>query len=363
MNIALPQKKPLAGPSPSFVDALHCAGPAADRADEMGLYGWLIGSWEMDSVHYRDDGTVEKSDGECHFGWVLEGRAIQDVWIRPKRPAPSTMYGTTLRIFDPEIGAWHIIWSDPSNQDYGRQIGRPEGEDIVQLGHDSRGLKTRWRFTEITADSFHWIGEERSSESEPWKITYEHFARRIPLAAASSGFVDALHCAGPAADRADKMGLYGWLIGAWEMEVLAHDEAGATHKSTGEVHFGWALEGRAVQDVWITPPRSKRAGAAEQPVTSNFYGTTLRIYDPDQDAWHIFWFDPVKQFYTSQRGRPEGEDILQLTVGETPARRWRFTEITPNSFHWIADVATPDSPPDRPNWRRQVEFFARRVAA
>ena len=24
-------------------------------------------------------------------GWVLEGRAIQDVWIRPKRPAPSTM--------------------------------------------------------------------------------------------------------------------------------------------------------------------------------------------------------------------------------------------------------------------------------
>jgi hypothetical protein len=57
--------------------------------------------------------------------------------------------------------------------------GRAEGKDIVQIGEDSRGLKTRWRFTEITDDSFHWIGEERSSESEPWRVAYEHFAHRI----------------------------------------------------------------------------------------------------------------------------------------------------------------------------------------
>jgi hypothetical protein len=88
------------------------------------------------------------------------------------------MYGTTLRVFDPGIEGWHIIWSDPLNQDYSRQIGRAEGRDIVQVGEDSRGLKARWRFTEITTDSFHWIGEERVADSEPWRITYEHFARR-----------------------------------------------------------------------------------------------------------------------------------------------------------------------------------------
>ncbi|TIT71119.1 MAG: hypothetical protein E5W51_00840, partial [Mesorhizobium sp.] len=99
----------------------------------MDLYGWLIGSWEMDTVHHLDDGTIQKWDGECHFGWVLEGHAILDIWIRPKRPAPSTMYGTTLRILDPGIDGWHIIWSDPLNQDYSRQIGRAEGKDIVQI--------------------------------------------------------------------------------------------------------------------------------------------------------------------------------------------------------------------------------------
>ena len=161
-----------------FLTALGSEGPPADRAKDMDLYGWLIGSWDMDTIHYLGDGTIQKSNGECHFGWVLEGRAIQDIWIRPKRPAPSTMYGTTLRIFDPGIGGWHIIWNDPLNQDSSRQIGRAEGNDIVQIGDDSRGLKVRWRFTEITDNSFHWIGEERSSESDPWRITYEHLARR-----------------------------------------------------------------------------------------------------------------------------------------------------------------------------------------
>src|ERR1700749_4421411 len=94
------------------------------------------------------------------------------------------------------------------------------------------------------------------------------------LAGPSPSFIDALHCDAPASDRADKMGLYGWLIGAWEMDVLAHGENGATHKGTGEIHFGWVLEGRAIQDVWITPPRGQCDGVVEQPVTSNFYGTT-----------------------------------------------------------------------------------------
>lgn len=49
----------------------------------MKLYAWLIGRWTMDAVVHRDDGTEHKGPGEIHFRWVLEGRAIQDVWILP----------------------------------------------------------------------------------------------------------------------------------------------------------------------------------------------------------------------------------------------------------------------------------------
>ena len=103
----------------SLIDVLHTDRPAPDRADKMGLYGWLIGSWEMDTVVHADDGTTQKGRGEIHFGWVLEGRAIQDVWI-----LPGVFFGTTLRVYDPGLDAWHILWSDPLRQFYTRQIGR-----------------------------------------------------------------------------------------------------------------------------------------------------------------------------------------------------------------------------------------------
>jgi hypothetical protein len=31
------------------------------------------------------DGVVEVSDGEWHFGWALDGRALADVWLSPSR--------------------------------------------------------------------------------------------------------------------------------------------------------------------------------------------------------------------------------------------------------------------------------------
>jgi hypothetical protein len=163
----------IASPSPSFIGKLHSKGPAADRANKLGLYGWLIGRWEMDAVVYRDDGTKHRDRGEIYFGWVLEGRAIQDVWI-----LPGIFYGTTLRVYDPGLDAWHIFWHDPLKQLYLRQIGRARGKDILQEGKNEAGDATRWSFTEITPDSFHWLGE-RSVEGSSWRLQSEFFARRL----------------------------------------------------------------------------------------------------------------------------------------------------------------------------------------
>jgi hypothetical protein len=160
--------------APSFVAALHSARPAADRAEKMDLYGWLIGRWEMDAVIHDDDGRKHTGRGQIHFGWVLEGRAIQDVWI-----LPGFFYGTTLRVYDPGIDAWHIFWSDPLKQRYRRQVGRAQGNDIVQDGQDDTGAAVRWRFTEITPDSFHWLGERSPDGGASWQLQAEFFARRV----------------------------------------------------------------------------------------------------------------------------------------------------------------------------------------
>src|SRR5882672_4165312 len=158
----------------AFIDALHSRGPASDRADKMGLYGWLIGDGEMDSVIHQDDGTKQSGRGEIHFGWVLEGRAIQDVWI-----LPGVFYGTTLRIYDPGIDAWHILWSDPLRQFHARQVGRAHGLDIVQEGTDATGVPIRWTFTDITPNSFRWLGERSDDGGKTYWLQAEFLATRV----------------------------------------------------------------------------------------------------------------------------------------------------------------------------------------
>lgn len=147
----------------SFAEALHAPGPAPDRADAMMLYGRLVGSWRMQATTYTDDGAAHPGTGEVHFGWVLEGRAIQDVWI-----LDGVFHGTTLRIYDPGLDAWHILWNDPVRQFYARQLGRARGADIVQDGTNDAGARLRWSFTEMTPRSFRWLGERSTDEGRTW---------------------------------------------------------------------------------------------------------------------------------------------------------------------------------------------------
>lgn len=156
-----------------FMQTLLSNGPAADRAGKLNLYGRFIGDWTFDALVYKDDGTEHRGRGEIHFAFVLDGRAIQDVWI-----LPGLFYGTTLRVYDPAIDAWHILWNDPLKQLYTRQIGRAQGPDIVQIGKADDGTPLRWSFSDIAADSFRWRGERSANGGASWQLQADFAARR-----------------------------------------------------------------------------------------------------------------------------------------------------------------------------------------
>lgn len=126
-------------------------------------------------MQLRDDGSERRRKGEWHFGWALEGRAIQDVWIVPPRgelrdgdaAANVNSCRTTLRVYDPRIDAWQIQWTDPVTQNFLTMIGRAQGDDIVQLGTRPDGSLARWSFSEITPNSFRWRGEARPIRARP----------------------------------------------------------------------------------------------------------------------------------------------------------------------------------------------------
>ena len=173
-----------------LVSKFHTALGAPTRSSEIpesdDAYGWLVGSWELDVRRYwAVDVSSQQIKGEVHASWILEGRAVQDVWIMPRIGERSTtldksrnMFGTTLRAWDTSIRAWRILWSNPAGEHFQNQIGRWSGNQVVQVGTRPDGTPTRWRFTEITAESFHWLGESLAPDGVTWNLEGEFLAKR-----------------------------------------------------------------------------------------------------------------------------------------------------------------------------------------
>jgi hypothetical protein len=159
------------GPVDPLVGALHAAAPYGPLSHQLDLFGRFVGAWDLDWYGKDYDGHNIVVRGELYFGWILDGRAVQDVWRVPADPADAPrmrgFHGTTIRFYDPGINAWHSTWLDPLNGRVRRFIGRPTDGGIVLDGVDD-DPRERWSFREITAESFRWIGEESSDGGRTW---------------------------------------------------------------------------------------------------------------------------------------------------------------------------------------------------
>jgi hypothetical protein len=171
----------------NFHTVLTATGRSPEIPESADAYGWMVGSWELEALHYRGlDIAARRIKGEAHFEWVLEGRAVQDLWIMPRLAERRAdideainMYGTTLRVWDSAIQAWRITWTNPARNHHQEQIGGWSGKDVVQIGARRDGTPTRWRFTEITPNSFHWFGEVLEPDGKTWKLEGEFRAKRM----------------------------------------------------------------------------------------------------------------------------------------------------------------------------------------
>jgi hypothetical protein len=156
-------------------DALHVEHPDPERAPKLRLFGQFIGSWDLQWSGHDADGNLVTAIGELHFGWVLGGRAVQDIWIVPGRGQPGegqpplAFHGTTIRFFDDDIGAWRSTWINPVTGRVRRFIGRADGDDIVLISDEDES-SLRWSFTEIAPDSFRWQGEISHDGGATWEM-------------------------------------------------------------------------------------------------------------------------------------------------------------------------------------------------
>ena len=129
---------------------------------------------------------------------------------------------------------------------------------------------------------------------------------------------------------------FGKLIGSWSIDYVEH---GDSRTIKGEWHFSWVLEGMAIQDVIILPDYE--------------YGTSLRIFNPDTRAWDVAYG------YTGKIIRLEARKqggMIVLTYTNDEKRKWMFTRIDDDRFHWQNVTVQDDG-----GWQINAEIYAQRI--
>ena len=163
----------------AMISVLGSPNPNPSLGEEAQTFDRLIGSWDADFGFPQADGTVRHKKGELHFGWVMDGHAVQDLWIGyPTGEQKERTIGTTFRFFDTKLKQWRIVFINPQYNYVVTTQGGREGDRIVLRGTDSDGLPIRWIFREITPESFHWTGEKSHDGGTTWVLEEDHHMKR-----------------------------------------------------------------------------------------------------------------------------------------------------------------------------------------
>jgi hypothetical protein len=158
----------------AMIDQLQADGPYQEFADKLMLFGRLIGSWDIVGRFLDEDGNViRESTGEWHFGWVLEGRVIQDVIISPPREGrlpgeQSKSYDTAIRAYDPKIDAWRVTIVAPIYGATVNLIAQEHGDEIWLEGPGPANDPVRWTFSEFSDERVRWQGFVSKDEGLTW---------------------------------------------------------------------------------------------------------------------------------------------------------------------------------------------------
>jgi hypothetical protein len=149
--------------------------------DKLSLFGQFVGDWEIVECRFRRaDGSWGTDRGEVHWNWILEGRALQDVWITiDEKIQKAVPDGTTVRFYDPKIDAWRITWISATQGAVKTLIGRQAGREIVLEGTTDDGQMMKWIFSDITPNSFRWHSEYSRDEGRSWSLREEMQIRRM----------------------------------------------------------------------------------------------------------------------------------------------------------------------------------------
>ena len=162
----------------------------------------------------------------------------------------------------------------------------------------------------------------------------------------------------PSQEHAAELEQFGRLRGLWHTSIAAYPADGsAARTAEGEWEFGYALEGRAVIDVWQVPPRDALLEGRHLP--NQEVGLCVRIWDSRLQLWRFTFHGTAYAAQVHMTARQIGDDMVLEGADGGRLVRWIFSEIGPRSFSWRAEASTDGGA----SWRLEQTVDATKAQA
>ena len=164
-----------------FCQVLTALNASPDIPPQDSWFAPLIGEWDF---VWTDKQNCSECDicGEWIFSWIIEGCAIQDVFICPSRSqrnnnkSKDVTYGTTLRWYNAKEHCWEAVYAE--KESFSTLKAKKDKSDIVLTCTNCEGYEMKWIFSEIKPDSFYWRNIISNDSGESWNVISQVYATR-----------------------------------------------------------------------------------------------------------------------------------------------------------------------------------------
>lgn len=166
--------------TPDFSHQLVAPPPAAAAVPPLADFGRLIGSWKMRSHTFGPAGApAHAREALWTFSWVLQGRAVQDVFAVIDPGGGYSEYGTTVRMYRPSCDCWSVTYFGPKHELSVSFVAARKGTDMVMRRSEANGDYTRWVFDSISQNHFRWRALTSRDRGRSWRLDQVMSGERV----------------------------------------------------------------------------------------------------------------------------------------------------------------------------------------
>ena len=147
---------------------LAAAAEPTTKIPHNTLFDQLVCTWDVRYELFDKDGKVRRDRGQVRYSWILNGKALQEIWSYDSENKDLQPFGTTIDFYDLKRQRWTAVWIYPAQGLTSIMTGAEVNGSLVLTGRNESGTLERWSTSVARPDSVAVRADISDDEGKTW---------------------------------------------------------------------------------------------------------------------------------------------------------------------------------------------------